>query len=67
MPKTASGPSSSVSVAPLRSTAAGIDPDGALHGMGLLAHRLDEARQQPGAVVRYHHGGDDVTEVRCVL
>jgi hypothetical protein len=35
--------------------------------MGLLAHRLDESRQQPGTVVCYDHGSDDVTEVRCVL
>ena len=47
--------------------AAGIHPDGAIYRLGLLAHRLDEARQQPGTVVGYHHGGDDVTEVRCVL
>ncbi len=47
--------------------AAGIDPDGAVHDVGLVTDRLDEARQQPGPVVGYHHGGDDVTEVRCVL
>jgi hypothetical protein len=35
--------------------------------MGLLAHRVDESRQQPGGVVRHDHGGDEVTKVRCVL
>jgi hypothetical protein len=35
--------------------------------MGLLAHRLDETRQQPGGVVGHHYGGDDVARVRCVL
>ena len=52
---------------PATVTAPGIHPDGAMHRMGLLAHRLDEARQQPGTVVGYHHGGDDVTETRNVL
>ena len=52
---------------PAAVTAAGIHPDGAIYRMGLLAHRLDEARQQPGTVVGYHHGGDDVTEARSVL
>jgi len=47
--------------------AAGVHPDDAVHGMCLLAHRLDESRQQPGTVVCYDHGSDDVTEVRCVL
>ena len=32
--------------------------------MRLLAHRTDEPRQQPRAVVCDDHGGDDVTEVR---
>jgi len=35
--------------------------------MRLLAHRHDEPRQEPGAVVHDDHGGDDVTEMRCVL
>ena len=47
--------------------AAGVHPDDPLHGMRLLAHRMDESRQQPRTVVRDDHGGDDVTEVRCVL
>ena len=47
--------------------AAGVYPDDALHGIRLLAHRVDESRQQPCAVVCHDHGGDDVTEVRCVL
>ena len=47
--------------------AAGVHPDHALHRMRLLAHRVDESRQQPGGVVCHDHGGDDVTGVRCVL
>jgi hypothetical protein len=47
--------------------AAGVHPDDLLHGMRLLAHRMDESRQQPRAVVRDDHGGDDVTGVHCVL
>jgi hypothetical protein len=47
--------------------AAGVHPDDAVHGMCLLAHRLDERRQQPGTVVGDDHRGNDVTEVRCVL
>jgi hypothetical protein len=47
--------------------AAGVNPDGAMHGVRLLANRLNETRQQPGTVMRYHHSGDDMTEVRCVL
>jgi hypothetical protein len=47
--------------------AARVHPDEALHRMRLLAHRADESRQQPCAVMRDDHGGDDVTEMRCVL
>ena len=47
--------------------AAGVHSDDALHRMRLLAHRVNESRQQPRAVVCDDHGGDDVTEVRCVL
>ena len=47
--------------------AAGVHPDHVGHGMRLLAHRADEARQQPTAVVGDDDGGDDITEVRCVL
>jgi hypothetical protein len=47
--------------------AAGIHPDDAVHGVCLLAHRLDEARQQPSTVVDYHHRSDHVPEVRYVL
>jgi hypothetical protein len=47
--------------------AASVHPDEALYLMGLLAHRLDEDRQQPGGVVCHHYGGDDVARVRCVL
>jgi hypothetical protein len=47
--------------------AAGVHPDEALYRMSLLAHRFDEARQQPGGVVGHHYGGDDVARVRCVL
>jgi hypothetical protein len=47
--------------------AAGVHPDGSVHWMGLLAHRPDEPRQQPGAVVRYDHGGDNVTDERGVV
>ena len=47
--------------------AAGVHPDDALHRMRLLAHRADESRQQPRTVVCDDHGGDDLTEVRCVL
>ena len=67
MPKTASWPSSSVSDRSAAVLAAGVHPDDALHRMRLLAHRVDESRQQPGGVVGHDHGGDDVTEVRCVL
>jgi hypothetical protein len=38
-----------------------------MDGVCLLAYRPDEAGQQPGTVVSDHHGGHDVTEVRCVL
>ena len=47
--------------------AAGVNADGAVHRMGLLAHRLHQPRQEPGTVVRDHYSGDDVTEMRCVL
>ena len=47
--------------------AAGVHPDHALHRLRLLADRAHEPRQQPGGVVCHDHGGDDVTEVRCVL
>jgi hypothetical protein len=47
--------------------AAGVHADRAVHGMCLLMHRLHQARQKPGTVVCYHHSGDDVTEMRCVL
>ena len=41
--------------------AAGVHPDHALHRVGLLAHRVDESRQQPRRVMGDDHGGDDVT------
>jgi hypothetical protein len=47
--------------------AAGVHPDDALRRVGLLTHRLDQARQQPGGVVSHHYGGDDVTRMRCAL
>ncbi len=47
--------------------AAGVHPDDPLGRIGLLAHRLDQPRQQPGGVVGHHYGGDDVTRGRCVL
>ena len=67
MPKTASWPSNSVSVAPLRSWLPVSTPTTRCTGMRLLAHPLDEHRQQPRAVVCDDHGGDDLREVRCVL
>jgi hypothetical protein len=47
--------------------AAGVHPDDALHRMRLLAHSMDESRQQPRTVVCDDHGGDDLAGVRCVL
>ena len=43
--------------------AAGVHPDHALHRMRLLAHRVDEPRQQPRGVMGDDHGGDDMTGV----
>ena len=60
------------SASPRSVPAAGVHPDHPLHRMGLLAHRVDEPRQQPGAVVSDDHSRDDVTGApgalwHCVL
>ena len=46
--------------------AAGIDTDGAVHGIRLLPHRADEPWQQPRAVVHNDHEGHDVAQRRGV-
>ena len=48
---------------PAAITAAGVHPDHALHRVGLLAHRVDESRQQPRCVTGDDHSRDNVTEV----
>ena len=46
--------------------AAGIDTDGAVHGIRLLPHRADEPWQHPRAVVHNDHEGHDVAQRRGV-
>jgi hypothetical protein len=47
--------------------AAGVDPDRALHGVGLLSHRVDEPREQPRTVVGNDHEGHRVSQRRGVF
>ena len=47
--------------------AAGVHPDHALHRVSLLAHRLDESRQEPRRVMGDDHSGDDVTRIELAL